>query len=74
MGLVGSEMCIRDRDYTTRDFGYGPGVASGTFRYGVSDYFTLESHAEASGDLTLGGLGGNVRLGNFGVLLSLIHI
>jgi outer membrane usher protein len=56
------------RDYTIRDFGYGPGVASGTFRYGVSDYFTLESHAEASGDLTLGGLGGNVRLGNFGVL------
>ncbi|MBS7678866.1 hypothetical protein KIN14_12115, partial [Vibrio cholerae] len=50
------------------DFGYGPGVASGTFRYGYSDNLTLESHAEASSDLTLGGLGGNLRLGNFGVL------
>lgn len=56
------------RDYTLRDFGYGPGVTSGTFRYGYSDSLTLESHAEASSDLTLGGLGGNLRLGNFGVL------
>lgn len=56
------------RDYTVRDFGYGPGVASGTFRYGLSDLFTLESHAEASSDLTLGGVGGNLRMGNFGIL------
>ncbi|WPN55262.1 fimbria/pilus outer membrane usher protein [Pseudomonas sp. P9_2] len=56
------------RDYTLRDFGYGPGVTSGTFRYGYSDSLTLESHAEASSDLTLGGLGANLRLGNFGVL------
>ena len=56
------------RDYTVRDFGYGPGVASGTFRYGLSDSFTVEGHGEASRDLTLGGVGGNLRLGNFGVL------
>ncbi|WP_455825282.1 fimbria/pilus outer membrane usher protein [Pseudomonas graminis] len=56
------------RDYTVRDFGYGAGVASGTFRYGLSDAFTLEGHAEAASDLTLGGVGGNMRLGNFGVL------
>jgi outer membrane usher protein len=56
------------REYTLKDFAYGPGVASGTFRYGYSDNLTLESHAEASSDLTLGGLGGNLRLGNFGVL------
>ena len=56
------------RDYTLRDFGYGPGVTSGTFRYGYCDSLTLESHAEASSDLTLGGLGANLRLGNFGVL------
>ncbi|MGU9825546.1 fimbria/pilus outer membrane usher protein [Pseudomonas sp. LF242] len=56
------------RDYTVRDFGYGSGVASGTFRYGLSDAFTLESHAEAAGDLALGGVGGNLRMGNFGVL------
>ena len=60
------------RDYTVRDFGYGPGVASGTFRYGLSDALTVESHAEASNDLTLGGVGGNLRLGNFGVLNTAI--
>ncbi|KAF2391364.1 fimbria/pilus outer membrane usher protein [Pseudomonas frederiksbergensis] len=56
------------RDYGLKDFSYGPGVTSGSLRYGVSDNFTLESHAEASDTLTLGGLGGNLRLGNFGVL------
>jgi len=56
------------RDYGLRDFSYGPGVASGSVRYGLSDYLTVESHAEAADALTLGGLGGNLRLGNFGVL------
>lgn len=56
------------RDYGVRDFAYGPGVASGSLRYGVSDLFTLETHAESAESLMLGGLGGNMRLGNFGVL------
>ncbi|KAB0496435.1 fimbria/pilus outer membrane usher protein [Pseudomonas vancouverensis] len=56
------------QDYGLRDFSYGPGVSSGSLRYGLSDNLTLESHAEASDSLTLGGLGGNLRLGNFGVL------
>ncbi|MFJ4195853.1 fimbria/pilus outer membrane usher protein [Pseudomonas sp. NPDC089534] len=56
------------RDYGLKDFSYGPGVTSGSLRYGVSDLFTLESHAEAAEELALGGLGGNLRLGNFGVL------
>lgn len=56
------------RDYTLRDFGYGPGVTSGSLRYGLSDSLTLEGHAEASDSLTLGGLGGNLRLGQFGVV------
>jgi len=60
------------RDYGLKDFSYGPGVTSGSLRYGVSDSFTLESHAEAADSLTLGGLGGNLRLGNFGVLNSAI--
>ena len=60
------------RDYALRDFGYGPGVTSGSLRYGLSDSFTLESHAEAASDLTLGGIGGNLRLGNLGVLNSAI--
>jgi len=56
------------RDYGLKDFSYGPGVSSGSLRYGLTDSLTLESHAEASDGLSLGGLGGNVRLGNFGVL------
>ncbi|MGE8323699.1 MAG: fimbria/pilus outer membrane usher protein, partial [Pseudomonas sp.] len=56
------------RDYGVRDFAYGPGVASASLRYGVSDTFTLETHAETADSLMLGGLGGNMRLGNFGVL------
>lgn len=60
------------RDYAQQDFRYGQGVTSGSLRYGVSDVFTLESHAEASNDLTLGGVGGNVQLGSFGVLNSAV--
>jgi len=56
------------RDYGVRDFGYGPGVASGSLRYGLTDTFTLESHVETAESLLLGGLGGTMRLGNFGVL------
>lgn len=56
------------RDYAVRDFGYGPGVASASLRHGISDYFTLETHAETAQSMMLGGLGGNLRLGNFGVL------
>ncbi len=56
------------RDYGLRDFAYGHGVASASLRYGVSDVFTLETHAESAESLMLGGLGGNMRLGNFGVL------
>ncbi len=56
------------RDYGLKDFAYGPGASSGSVRYGLSDSFTLEGHAEAAESLTLGGVGGNLRLGNVGVL------
>ena len=56
------------RDYGISDFAYGPGVTSASLRYGLTDSLTLESHAEAAESLALGGLGGNLRLGNFGVL------
>ena len=56
------------RDYGVRDFGYGPGVASASLRHGLSDTFTLEAHAQTAESLMLGGLGANVRLGQFGVL------
>ena len=60
------------QDYGLRDFSYGPGATSGSMRYGLSDNFTVESHAEASDSLALGGVGGNIRLGNFGVLNTAI--
>ena len=60
------------RGYGIDDFGYGPGVTSGSLRYGLSNNLTLESHLEASDSLTLGGLGGNLKLGNFGVLNSAV--
>ncbi|MGC5702028.1 fimbrial biogenesis outer membrane usher protein [Pseudomonas sp. NFXW11] len=60
------------RDYTQRDFGYGPGVTSASLRHGLSDSLTLEGHVEAANSLTLGGVGGNLRLGQFGVLNTAI--
>lgn len=56
------------RDYAIRDFAYGPGVAAASLRYGLSDSFTLESHAETAESLALGGLGGNWQVGNWGVV------
>ncbi|WP_205299798.1 MULTISPECIES: fimbria/pilus outer membrane usher protein [unclassified Pantoea] len=56
------------RDYGVKDFGYGPGVATASLRHGLSDTFTLETHVETAESLLLGGLGGNMRLGTFGVL------
>lgn len=56
------------RDYGEKNFSYGPAAASGSYRYGVNDYWTLESHAEGAGSLALGGVGSLVKLGNFGVV------
>ncbi len=56
------------RDYGLRDFGYGPALTAASLRYGVSDSFTLESHAEAAENLALGGVGGNLLVGTFGVV------
>lgn len=56
------------KDYGVRDFGYGSQASSGTFRYGISDSFTLESHAEVGEELRLGGLGGTFAVGRWGTL------
>ena len=60
------------RGYGIDDFAYGPGVTSGSLRYGLSNSLTLESHLEASDSLALGGVGANFKLGNFGVLNSAV--
>jgi len=56
------------RNYGISDFSYGSTLTTGSLRYGVSDSFTLESHAEVGESLTLGGIGGNLLVGNFGVI------
>ncbi|MEN0104833.1 MAG: fimbria/pilus outer membrane usher protein [Pseudomonas sp.] len=55
-------------DYGLKNFSYGSSVSSGTFRYGLSDWFTAESHAEVGEELRLGGLGATIGLGNYGTL------
>ncbi|TLX54416.1 fimbrial biogenesis outer membrane usher protein [Stutzerimonas nosocomialis] len=56
--------------YGEDNFAYGRNAASGTFRHGVLDSLTLESHAEAASGLTLGGLGSTVALGRLGELTT----
>lgn len=58
------------RDYGVRSFRYGSPFVAGSFRHGVTDWLTLESRAEMSGDVHMAGAGVNVvwaPLGEFGV-------
>ncbi|MDE1168049.1 MAG: fimbria/pilus outer membrane usher protein [Pseudomonas sp.] len=56
------------RDYGLSNFSYGSGATSASLRYGLSDTVTLESHAEATDALALGGVGANLQVGNYGVI------
>lgn len=56
------------RNYGIDNFDYGPAVGSGSWRYGVSDNLTLESHVEGAESLVLGGAGALVKLGQFGIV------
>ncbi|MFZ4288945.1 fimbria/pilus outer membrane usher protein [Variovorax sp. HJSM1_2] len=56
------------RHYGTRNFSYGPAAASAAYRIGLSDGFTLETRAEVAPSLLVGGVGGGVGLGSFGVV------
>lgn len=58
------------RRYGMDNFDYGPAVASGSYRYGVTDWLTLESHAEGAEALGLGGAGSIIKLGRYGVVNS----
>lgn len=56
-------------DYGVRSFSYASDpVASGNLRYGISNTFTVEAHAEAGGGLANAGAGGLWLLGHAGVL------
>jgi outer membrane usher protein len=56
------------RDYGLSNFSYGPIAASGAWRQGLTDWFTIEAQAQAAPSLTVGGAGGVVRVGNLGVV------
>jgi outer membrane usher protein len=57
------------KDYGVSSFSYGGDpAASGVYRYGVSDWLTLEGHVEATSGLANGGIGAVVGLGGAGVL------
>jgi outer membrane usher protein len=58
-------------NYGLQSFDYGgEPVASGTFRYGVNNHLTVETHAECTSGLANAGIGGAVLLGNAGGILS----
>ncbi|BBS36930.1 fimbria/pilus outer membrane usher protein [Enterobacter sp. LM3] len=58
------------RNYGIKNFDYGPAAGSGSYRYGMTDWLTLEGHAEGAEELALGGAGTVVKLGRFGVVNS----
>lgn len=55
------------RNYGIENFDYGPAVGSASWRHGVTDYWTAETHLEGAESLALGGVGSLVKLGQFGV-------
>jgi outer membrane usher protein len=56
------------RDYGYQSDVYQDGLGSGTFRYGVTNWLTLESHAEGMGRLQMGGVSAAIRVLTLGVL------
>lgn len=57
-------------NYGVKSFDYGNDIAvSGTWRYGVNNRFTAETHAEATKDLANAGIGGTWVLGGPGGVL-----
>ncbi len=55
-------------NYGLENFDYGAAAASGSYRYGLTDWLTLESHAEGSDSVATGGAGGLMKLGSWGVV------
>ncbi len=58
------------RNYGIENFDYGPAAGSGSYRYGLTDWLTLEGHVEGAEKLALGGAGTIVKLGRLGVVNS----
>ncbi|SQI41893.1 Outer membrane usher protein fimD precursor [Leminorella richardii] len=54
--------------YSVENADYGNAIASGIIRAGATQWLTLEGRAESADGLSVGGLGGVVRVGTFGVI------
>lgn len=54
------------QNYGYRSADYGQWVASGSGRYGVTDWLTLEGRAEGAAELAVTGAGAGVRTGQLG--------
>ena len=66
-----AEIGVARENYGLDSFDYGHDViGSGTWRYGVSNNFTIEAHAEMTSGLTDAGGGGTWLLGTDGGLIS----
>lgn len=66
-----SEIGVVRENYGLESFDYGHDpTASGTWRYGVSNNFTAEAHAEVTNSLVDGGIGGLWLLGETGGIVS----
>lgn len=60
---------FRRLNYGSKNFDYEETPSfSGIYRYGLSNYLTWSSHVEFNRDLSLWGLGSDIRLGYLGVL------
>lgn len=64
------ELGVVRENYGFDSFNYGSDIAaSGTWRYGVNDHFTAETHAEVTSGLSNAGVGGTWLLGSAGGIL-----
>lgn len=64
------ELGVVRENYGFESFDYGSDIAaSGTWRYGVNDHFTAETHAEVTSGLSNAGVGGTWLLGRAGGIL-----
>lgn len=55
------------RDYGHRSFSYGPAGISASYRYGATNFLTLEGHVEGARSLAMLGVGSVLQLGRWGV-------
>jgi outer membrane usher protein len=56
------------RNFARRSFDYGPFFVAGTYRYGISNTFTAETHAEVTGKIQQAGVAANAVLSGVALL------